>query len=172
MNYRRIPFLQGGRLVGNGLDGLEGRAMKVIRAKVDTNAAPGWRGFVKWLARTHPQVYNMTKASAPNEVAMIENAGWPGRTLSGDETPPQSMIDKLVTSITAAGAAILPLVQQQKLLKIQLARAKAGDKPLDIGAYSDPNQGVNVGLNPSTQKTLLWLGGGLVLALVLPRVLR
>lgn len=146
---------------------------KIIRLKAKEGALPGYRGFILWMAQTHPKLYNMVKATEPNAVQQIENSQWPGHVLSGDDdaTPPQSMLDRLVATITAAGGALLPLIQQQKILKIQLARAKAGQPPLDVGAYVDPNQGVNFGINPGTQKTLLYLGASLALAFVVPKLL-
>jgi hypothetical protein len=85
---------------------------------------------------------------------------------------PKSVFDQFVTSVTKAAAAILPLAQQQKVLNLQLKRAQAGLPPLNVGAYIDPNQGFNVGLGAGTQKTLLYLGGGLAAAWILTRVLK
>lgn len=146
----------------------------ILRAK--TGAKPGWGGFFGWLAATHPQLYNRARVANPAFVDDIESDHSTGsRLLAGDGTiaPASSAtIQKVIDSIVNAGSAILPLVQQQKILKLQLERAKQGLPPLDVGQYVDPNQGLNVGLNPATQKTLLWLGGGAVAAFVLSRVLR
>lgn len=148
---------------------------KRVRLEAKDGATPGWPGFVGWLAATHPKLYNVVRVSAPGIVAGIESNHTNGSVLAGDgDAAPNTSANALQTlaqTVVQAGAAILPLVQQQKVLKLQLERAKQGLPPLDVGAYIDPNQGVNVGLTPATQKTLLWLGGGLAGALLLTRIL-
>lgn len=146
---------------------------KKIALKAREGAAKGFPGFVAWLADTHPKLYSYVAASDPSTVAMLEQRHVSGSVL-GDvaETPAKPAIQQLIDTVVNAGAAILPLVQQQKILKLQLQRAKAGLPPLDVGEYVDPNAGLNVGLNPATQRLLLWLGGGAVAAFVLSRLLR
>lgn len=151
---------------------------KKVRLEAKQGATPGWPGFVGWLSVVHPQLYNAAKVYDPGVVASIETDHSNGsRLLAGaDEAAPgaatsQTALANFANAVLAAGSTILPLVQQQKVLKLQLERAKQGLPPLDVGAYIDPNQGVNVGLTPATQKTLLWLGGGVLGAILLTRVL-
>lgn len=143
-----------------------------IMLKSKDGSAPGFPGFIAWLASTHPQVYNMVAVAEPEATQFYESDHASGSLLSGDEPAPQaSRVQQFVDAITSAGSALLSLNQQKKILAVQLDRAKRGLQPLDVGAYVDPNQGVNVGLNPATRKTMLWLGGGLLAAVVLTRVL-
>lgn len=176
-------------------------ATKIVRLKAKEGAMPGWQGFVGWLAETHPKLYNMARISDPDTMQALEQQrhsasvlSGPGTTLAGmglieptatnvgtasDGAPGSavntsggSALSSFVSMISQAGAALLPLYQQQKILNIQLKRAQNGQKPLDVGAYVDPNQGINVGMTPATQKTLLYLGGGLAGAWILTRFLK
>lgn len=180
MNYRRIPFAPHVR--GDSTSGfMAGLNMaKKIRLEAKKGAANGWPGFFGWLSQTHPALYNRVRVMDSDFVQVAEqqhNAGsavLPG--MAGDDVPqaaapPASQVQQFLQVATQAATAILPLVQQQKILKVQLQRAQQGLPPLDVGAYVDPNQGVNVGINPATQKTLLWLGGGAVAAFLLSRIL-
>lgn len=146
---------------------------KKIVLKAKAGAAPGFPGFIAWLADVHPKLYAQVAAAKPNTVNMLEARHVSGSVL-GDiaESPPKPALQQLVDTVVNAGAAILPLVQQQKILKLQLQRAKAGLPPLDVGDYVDPNAGLNVGVNPGTQRLLFWLGGGALAAFVVSRILR
>lgn len=181
-------------------------ARKVILKPKD-GAAPGFPGFVAWLANVHPKLYSYADAAHPTMVARLENrlnpAAFIGGRVPGDmraatvlgeyqgmgdltdaqaaalnlsptgtATPASaSALQQFVSTIVTAGASILPLVQQQKVLKMQLDRANKGLPPLDVGNYIDPNAGVNVGITPATQKLLLMLGGGLLGTFLLVRVM-
>jgi hypothetical protein len=177
VNYRRVPFAA--HIKGNSTDGfMAGLNMTKVRLEAKKGATPGWPGFMGWLQATHPALYNHARVMNGEFVMAAENDHSAGSRilpgLSGDEAPPAanpSAVERFIAVATQAAGAILPLVQQQKVLKMQLARAKQGLPPLDVGAYIDPNQGVQFGINPATQKTVLWLGGGLVGALLLSRML-
>jgi hypothetical protein len=176
-------------MYGDTTEGLTGIApMKVIRIPAKKDATPGWPGFLGWVAATHPKLYNMMIASDPDTLMMLDQQRHSASVLSGlglldpDATAPGSTVaspttggsamEQFVAMVSRAGAAILPLVQQQKILNIQLKRAQAGQAPLDVGAYIDPNAGMNVGMTPGTQKTLLYLGGGLAAAWIITRVIK
>lgn len=75
-------------------------------------------------------------------------------------SPPtsDSSAANIISTITQAASAILPVIQDQKILNLQLTRAAQGKPPLDTSKYF-PNSGINLGLNPSTQNTVLILGG-------------
>lgn len=171
--YKRIPFAA--HIKGDSSAGFMGNIVmeKKVILKAKAGATPGYPGFVGWLAATHPKLYSVVSASAPEPLMAIENMRNPASRLTGTEggTPPPSALQNFVTTVVQAGATVLPLIQQQKVLKLQLQRAQAGLPPLDVGAYIDPNAGFNVGINPGTQKVLLWLGGGVVGAFLLSRVL-
>jgi hypothetical protein len=175
MRYRRVPFAA--HIQGNTTTGfMAGLPMSKVILKAKVGARPGWGGFFGWLASTHPQLYNRARVANPAFVQEVQSDHSTGsRLLAGDGTvaPASSAtIQKVIDTIVSAGSAILPLVQQQKILKLQLERAKQGLAPLDVGQYVDPNQGLNVGLNPATQKTMLWLGGGALAAFALSRLMR
>ena len=167
--------------------------MATVTLKAKEGAAPGFRGFLGWLAAVHPRIYNAVAVSTPEIVAAIENDNSPGSRLgnlspaptvntgsgefvSGSAVVPgtgaASSMQSLITTITQAGAAYLSLDQQKRVLAIQLDRARRGLPPLDVGAYMDPNQGVNVGINQGTQRTLLYLVGGLGAVFLLSRLLK
>jgi hypothetical protein len=65
---------------------------------------------------------------------------------------------QFLQSATGAYQAYLTLEQQRELLKIQNQRAAAGLAPLDVSQYTP---GVSVGIANDTQRTLLWIAGGL-----------
>lgn len=151
---------------------------KTVRLQAKAGAAPGWAGFMGWLADTHPQLYNKVRVMDSDFVQAAEQQSNAGSVilagLSGDDAPAPapSQVQQFLQTATAAAAAILPLVQQQKVLNMQLKRAQAGLPPLDVGAYIDPNQGMNVGITPATQKTLMYLVGGGIAAFLVSRVIR
>jgi hypothetical protein len=93
--------------------------------------------------------------------------------ISAPLTSSPSLAASIGATITAAGQAILPLVQQQQLLAVNVARAKAGQPPLSLAAYQASTSGVNVGLNPSTQSFLitgaLVVGGLFIVSKLLSR---
>ena len=73
--------------------------------------------------------------------------------------PTTTMSAQISSLLTNLGSAFLPLYQQKKMLDIQVERARNGLPPLDTSAYDSASGGVNVGVNRSTQNTLLMLAG-------------
>lgn len=170
----------------------------ILRPRV--GAAPGFPGFFAWLGATHPDLYNYTRTALPDIVGDIEGHRSGGMELAGlGDTnwltaSPQSLFPTSLTSddaasvsantgptsigtstiintVTQAAAAFLPVIQQQKLLNVQLDRAQRGLPPLDTSAYESATAGLNVGINRSTQTTLLMIAGGLAAAFVLAKVI-
>jgi hypothetical protein len=192
--YKRIPFAA--HIKGDLSTGFAGvTTMKKIRLPVATNASRGFKGFIGWMQEVHPRLYSIMTATEGDFIAGQENARSsgsmlsglglvdpstnimgqevsPGSTVSASSPPTGSVVDQFIQSVTRAAAVLLPLSQQQKVLNLQLQRAKAGLPPLNVGAYIDQNSGINVGVTPATQKTLLYLGGGLAAAWVLTRFLK
>jgi hypothetical protein len=160
--------------------------MTTVRLPVKAGASRGFQGFIGWLEATHPKLYNYALAADPDFVTGASNARSSGAVLSGlglvDVSPASTLqpqtsggstsAQNFVNTLLQAGAAILPLVQQQKILAIQLKRAQAGQAPLDVGDYIDPNSGINVGVTAGTQKTLLYLAGGLGAVFLLSRLMK
>lgn len=98
------------------------------------------------------------QAIAPPDLSYLPQAASEGIT---DSTPLQTTTanNNIANTLAAAASAFLPLYQQKQLLDVQIARAKAGLPPLDTSRYIDANAGLNVGLNPGTQNTLLMVAG-------------
>jgi hypothetical protein len=74
-------------------------------------------------------------------------------------TPGESYIDTLARIMTSLAMT----AQQVQLMRLNIERARAGQSPVDISAYS--GIGVNVGLNAGTQNLVMW--GGLALLAIL-----
>lgn len=72
--------------------------------------------------------------------------------------PTSNFADTIANTVKALATSILPVVGQQKILDVQIQRAKAGLPPLDTSQLSDA-AGLNVGLTSSTQKTFLMIAG-------------
>lgn len=179
-----------------------------VTLKAKEGAAPGWPGFLAWLAAVHPNVYSAVEVAQPDLVDAIEtakvspgarlnglnfasdpewawNLGGPAAVVAGGSIPnanpaavvvegtgATSRIQSLIQTVTQAGAAYLSLDQQKRVLNMQLDRARQGLPPLDVGAYLDPNQGLNVGINQSTQRTILLVAAGLGGVFLLSRLLK
>jgi len=118
------------------------------------------------------------------------DATYPGskdRILRAIDTAPGGMgaapTEKSVpwyTQVLDAAKVILPTFAQykvqSKITKLQLDRAKAGLPPIDASQYTAPpitvqHEIVAQKISPQT-KTMLWVGGGIVLALLLIPLLR
>lgn len=72
--------------------------------------------------------------------------------------PTSNFADTIANTVKTLASSILPVIGQQKILDVQIQRAKAGLPPLDTSQLSDA-AGLNVGLTSSTQKTFLMVAG-------------
>lgn len=79
--------------------------------------------------------------------------------------PGESLIDSLARAISTVSLADA----QRRLLNVQIDRAQRGLPPLNAAQYG---AGVNVGLSPDVQRLLMWGGAALIVALVLPSIMR
>jgi hypothetical protein len=80
--------------------------------------------------------------------------------ISSTQLPGESWIDtaqKLLTAVTMTQ-------QQRSLMQLNIERAKLGQPPIDINAYT--GVGVNVGLSQGTQQLVMY-GGIALLAILL-----
>ena len=91
---------------------------------------------------------------------------------SGAPTKTDSSTSQLVNTIASIGSSILNLTQDQKLFNTNLQRAAAGKPPLSASSYLNPNAGINFGMTPGTQSTLLMLAAGLGGVFLLSRFLK
>lgn len=75
--------------------------------------------------------------------------------------PGESYIDTLARIMTSLALT----AQQVQLMRLNIERARAGQPPIDVSAYS--GAGVNVGLTQSTQRFLMFAGLGLLAVLAM-----
>lgn len=128
----------------------------------------GARGFVDWIKLRQPYLYRRVGRSLERIAT---------QHLGDDATPPATWSDTLKNLVTVAGQALLTKSQldsQQKILDLQLDRAKSGLPPLDIDPQTFGIAGpqVTVGIAPDTKKMLMIGGGLFIVAFLLPKLLR
>ncbi len=76
------------------------------------------------------------------------------QAVSNVQAPSENYFDAMLRAVNT----LILADSQRRLLAVQLDRAKAGLAPLDSGQYG---LGVNVGLSPETQRSLM-IGAGVV----------
>lgn len=131
----------------------------------------GTRGAFEFIKRAFPRTY----VHLQKELMSTGQLRGMGDSLvaSSSETPPsKSLVDTIKEIANIAGQAYLTREQmqaQEKILNLQLQRAQQGLPPLaiDPGTYGLPQPSIGVGLDAGTTKTLLWVGGGVALAIML-----
>ena len=175
--------------------GMGAMPVTVAIARPVKNAATGFPGLFAWIAANHPKLYNYIRVSIPD--MDVEGVRSGASQLGGDDTldfvtttaqyMPVSAASEGITNdkpmftsnwaeqiasfITSAGSAILPLAQQNKLLAVNVDRAKRGLPPVNIASYESATSGINVGLNRATQSTLMYIAGGLAVVYLASKVL-
>lgn len=100
----------------------------------------------------------LTTFAAPDLTALSNPQAFNFGATDSTPLPTANFSDTIANTIKTLASSILPAIGQQKLLDVQLQRAKAGLPPLDTTGYTD-NAGINVGLNTGTQKTFLMIAG-------------
>jgi hypothetical protein len=93
-------------------------------------------------------------------------SGAPGITqkIKDAQNPGESWADTAVRIATSLAMGI----QQWQFMQINVDRARKGQAPIDAAQYSGAY--VNVGLNPETQRLVIYAGIGLVALLALSRI--
>lgn len=163
-------------------------AISKVVLSASKNAAPGFEGFFGWLAATHPELFARAQAALPSYAtnygknrsgakitmaglgatdSVIQDVSLPdfsGQAFNFGVTdstplPTSGFADTIANTVKALASSILPVIGQQKILNVQLDRAKAGLPPLDTSGLIDPNSGLAVGLNKGTQNTFLIIAG-------------
>jgi hypothetical protein len=189
INTRAIPF---NTTTPEGVVMTLPRPAKTGALNVQTKVSalpPGKRGFMLWLrsAQGFPQVYNNLRVVSPQLVNAtlagladiapadlpayqlptfeISNPGVPSLSVADD-----SATESWISTVKNAASAVLQVNQQRQVMDMQLQRARAGLPPLDVSAYTDA-AAYQVGLNQSTQRTLLIGAGILVGGFVLYKLL-
>lgn len=125
------------------------------------NYPAGREGFFQWLRDTYPAVY----ARAGQYVSTLEGLG--------DDTVPTSPTnsDNWASQLATALPALASAYNQQRVISLQIDRAKQGLQPLPIDQYTG-DASFKAGVDTSTQKTLLMVAGIIGAALILPALLR
>lgn len=134
--------------------------------------ARGTKGALEYIKRAMPRTYAHIEREL-RATGQLKGLGAVGLVATATEAPPSnSLVDTIKEIANVAAQAYLTREQmqsQQKILDVQLQRAQQGLPPLNIDptTYGLPQPSIGVGLDAGTTKTLLWVGGGLALALML-----
>ena len=133
--------------------GFNGEVMHNSKAGLDSQGnivKAGMPGFIQWVQTYHPEVWQEASVSP-----LLAGIG-----ADAVATTPATPVaqNKIVSALTDAAAKLLPLYQQQQVFQTQLKRAQAGLAPVDVSAYT-ADTGYQVGLNKSTQSTLMMIAG-------------
>lgn len=139
----------------------------MIKAREST-LPPGREGFLTWLYNTFPNTaYASLEARAPH-VLTTGPIGF-GATESST-TGAASTVPSWVQTIQAIAIPAVQLYQQKKVIDLQLKRAEAGQRPLDIQDYMGDSS-IKTGLDTSTQRMVFIIGGLVVGGFLLMRLL-
>lgn len=134
----------------------------------------GQRGFLMWLQRYQPYMYREVMRKLPKAVKMGSLGA--DATIASTTGASPGWMDTVKNIITAAGQAWMTKEQvdaQQKLLKMQLDRARAGLSPLDLdpSAYGLPGANVSVGLSSDVKQMLMIGAAGIAAIFLLPKLM-
>lgn len=138
----------------------------------------GLRGFFAWLGATQPAIARavFVKLNRGSTLAGLGITA-PAAVTATEKPAAQSTVDKIKDLILGASQAYLTYEQmraQKKVMDTQLSRAQAGLPPLDLNMeqYGLTGPSVNVGLNDTTRKVLIYGGIGLAAVYLLPKLLK
>lgn len=123
---------------------------------------PGIPGFLDWVRIRHPQVWQAAQSSPTMAGLGADDAVV---VATSPETAKPGTLATIISAISDTASKLLPVYQQQVEFKTQLARAQAGQPPLDLTNYTG-NAGYRVGLTSSTSNTFLIIGGVLAATLL------
>jgi len=135
------------------------------------NQAQARLQFANWLKENHPEIFAKAITIAANSEATLKGLG---------EEPAKSFWQKFTDAATGLGTTYLALRNQKEAMKINLARAEAGQPPIDV-ATSAPVIRTQVDMSPQLQqrlvstageginKALLWGGLGLLAFMAMRR---
>jgi len=138
-----------------------------------TVQARGTKGFLEFVKKAFPKTYR----AIDNELRASGQLSGLGLTTPvtavATEAPPSSSLVGTIKEIAnVAAQAYLTREQiksQQQILNVQLQRAQQGLPPLAIDptTYGLPRPSIGIDLSSGTTKTILWIAGGIGLALLL-----
>ena len=138
--------------------------------------------YLSWLQQNRPRVYAELQQLVPafglgDLPAQIDFTNLPTADDTGTsvDSPSNQAVDSsspsFTTVVSGLANALVQGYSQKKVLDVQLARAQQGLPPLDT-AYLSDSTSLKAGVDQSTQRTLLMLGGLVVGGLVLSTVLK
>ena len=114
--------------------------------------------FAQWLKNEHPGIFNRAVKAAANSEATLSSLG---------EKHAESFWSKFSKAAAGLGATYLALKNQREAMKINLARAQAGQPPIDV-ATSAPVIRTQVDMSPElTQRLVSTAGEGINKTLLL-----
>lgn len=135
----------------------------------------GVQGFLQWLKTAQPYLYRKIEKKLP--APQLAGLGADDALIASASTAatPSSITDILKNLVLGAGQVLLTKEQlkaQQKILDLQLERARAGLAPADIDPtlFGLPAPSVRLGLDADVQRMLTVgaaVGGGLLLLYIL-----
>ncbi len=190
MNYRKVPFMNGYNAMypGEGfLSGAEPPAKPVkVMLRASTTLAPGWPGFMSWLATAHPQLFALVQVRYPNLALYTQNSdpapviqnmiSGLGQSLTPVDVtatmlPTSTSASSgstgfwagLASSLTSIAPTVIATVDQQKIFNTQLSRAQQGLPPLNTSSYGLPS--MSGAFSMLTMPVMLVVGGGLLFIL-------
>jgi hypothetical protein len=131
----------------------------------------GTRGFLMWLQQRQPYLYGRIRDRIP--APQLAGLGGTDPLIASAPTSStsNSIVEGLKTLLLGAGQVLLTKEQmkaQQKIIDLQLERARAGLPPADIDPtqYGLPAPGFKVGVDADA-KRMLYIGGGVAAGLLL-----
>lgn len=132
----------------------------------------GTKGLLAWMKKALPRTYTGLVREL-NSSARVAGLGDVNPLQTASEAPTsKSLVDTIKDIANVVGQAYLTREQmqaQQQILNVQLQRAQQGLPPLAIDpqTYGLPQPSIGVSLDSGTKTTLLWIAGGLGVALLL-----
>lgn len=137
--------------------------------------AAGPEGFLKWVEDHDPALYmkirSFLDAQGLTSSATVSGLGDDAGTVLDPSTPVAGGSGSWADALKTIVPTLVQGYNQQRILSLQIDRAKQGMPPLDLSSYTG-DASIKAGLDSSSQKTLLIVAGILAAALVLPKLLR
>lgn len=126
---------------------------------------PGTQGFLMWLRERQPYLYRRIKGKIATEPTLGDVVGADRLVATAQPAAPtSSTADFLKNLVLGAGQVLLTKEQlkaQQKILDLQLERARQNLPPADIDPtqYGLPAPSVQIGVDSETRRSAFIFGG-------------
>jgi len=140
----------------------------------------GMRGLFAWMRARNPRLfskaYPAVKASALSGLGLADDVTTAAGVTSETGPVNPGVADRIKDILLGVSQAYLTAEQmkmQRKVIDVQIARAAAGQAPLDIdmSRYGVGPQ-ATVGVSQDTQRLLLWIAAGLGAVYLVPKLLK